>query len=155
MRVLPSRVPRTMKIANLFTKDSLLTLIDWFHALQWTHLRKINSLNLATKKSLYQRLLRSVIDDLEAMGEKQSDFCIWATGCKVPISQKITLNKIKIWSRIEEKLNFFQRNLHWRKWIQHAEKEKLWLKNWLNLKLTISLKACAKMVKIASTYTMA
>ena len=32
--------------------------------------------------------------------------------------------------------------------------EKLRLKNCLNMKLTISLKACAKMVKMASNFTM-
>ena len=34
MKFLPSRVPSTMKVANLFTKDSLPTFIDLLNALQ-------------------------------------------------------------------------------------------------------------------------
>ena len=53
------------------------------------------------------------------------------------------------------KLNFLHPNLHWRKWIELVNTGKLWLNNCLNMKLTISLKACAKMVKMASNYIMA
>ena len=35
---------------------------------------------------------------------------------------------------------------------QHINTEKLWLKNCLNMKLTISLKACAKMAKSIELY---
>ena len=95
MTFLPSRVPITMKIACLFVKDSLPTLIDWLTTLQWAHLCKITSLSLTIKKS--------TINDLKAMGEKQletsaSDPLVVS---KVPISQKITLNKIEIWNHTD------------------------------------------------------
>ena len=57
------------------------------------HLTKLNN-----KKSFYQRLLRTVIDDLEAMGEKKLETFVsdQLVVSKVPISQKLTLNKVKI-----------------------------------------------------------
>ena len=53
MRFLLNGVPSMMKIANLWTKDSLPTLFDW---LKWTHFCKITLLNLRTKKSIINDL---------------------------------------------------------------------------------------------------
>ena len=115
------------------------------------HLTKLNN-----KKILVPESVRTVIEDLEVMGERQ--FHTWPTGSsKVPVLQKITVNKIEIWNHTEAgqlnaKFNFLHPNLDWRKWIQLVKTEKLWLNNCLNMQLTISLKACAKMVKMASNY---
>ena len=81
----------------IFTKDFLPKLLGWLNALQWIHLCKITSLNLTTKNSLYQRLLRTVIDDLEAIGEKKLETFVsdQLFVSKVPISQKKHLKQNK------------------------------------------------------------
>ena len=72
-------------------------LIDWLNALQWIHLSKITSINLTTN-TIVSELVRTVIDYLEAIAEKQletfvSDRLVFS---KLPILQKITLSKIEI-----------------------------------------------------------
>ena len=99
-----------------------------------------------------------MINDLKTMGEKQletfaSDGLVVS---KVPISQKITLNKIEICSHINTgqlkgKIEFSSFRSAMKK-INSACKHR---KNCLNMKLTLSLKASAKMVKMASNYIMA
>ena len=157
MRFLPSRLPSTMKIANLLTKDSLPMLIDWLNALQWIHLSKITSINLTTK-TIVSELVRTVIDYLEAIAEKQLETFV---------SDRLVVSKLPILQK-----NYFKQNrnkhtdtgqltckveycMHWRKWIKLENTEKLWLKNCLNMKLTIFLKAHKKIVKMASNYIMA
>ena len=59
------------------------------------HLTKLNN-----KKIIVSESMRNMIDNLEAVGEKQletfeSDRLLVS---KVPISQKINLNKIEIWN---------------------------------------------------------
>ena len=121
------------------------------------HLSKLNS-----KKIVVPESVRTVTDDLKIMGERQWETFIHdrLVLSKVPVLQKITLNKIEIWNhtdagQLNAKFNFLHPNLDWRKWIQLVKTKKLWLNNCLNMKLTISLKACAKMVKMASNYIMA
>ena len=104
--------------------------------------------------------VRTVINDFKAIEEKQLHtfvFDLLVAG-KVPISQKITLNKIGIiliQGSCNVKLNFLHPNLLCWKWIQLVNTEKLWLKNCLIMKLTKSLKALEKMVKMASNFIMA
>ena len=86
-----------------------------------------------------------MIDVLEAMGEKQPDILVFdrMVVSKVRASQKITLNKIEIWNHTDEGQS------------KRKAESSPWLKNCLNTKLTISLKACSKMVKMTSNYIMA
>ena len=59
------------------------------------HLTKLNN-----KKIVVPQSVRTVIDDLKAMGEKQLKTFIYdqLVVSKVPISRKITFNKIEIWN---------------------------------------------------------
>ena len=50
------------------------------------------------------------------------------------------------------KVEFFQFKSTLKKMNQHINTEKLWLKSCLNMKLTISLKACTKMAKSIELY---
>ena len=87
-----SRVPSTIKTANLFTKDSLPTLIDWLNALQWTHLCKITSQNLTTTKIFFQSLWEYDNCDwwFRSYGRKTEIFSSdRLVVSKVPILQKI------------------------------------------------------------------
>ena len=95
MTFLPSGVPTTMKIAYLFVKDSLSTLIDWLTTLKWAHLCKITSLNLTIKKSTINK----------SYGRKTvRDFRIWPTGCEqgTNFTKIFTLNKIEMWNHTDK-----------------------------------------------------
>ena len=58
---------------------------------------------LSNNKVVVPESVRTVIDDLKAIGEKQSETFIYdrLVVSKVPISQKITLNKIEIWNHTD------------------------------------------------------
>ena len=53
------------------------------------------------------------------------------------------------------KVEFFQFKSTLKKMNRHINTEKLWLKSCLNMKLTISLKACTKMAKSIELYQRA
>ena len=93
-----------------------------------------------------------MIDYLKAMGEKQLETFASDRLVKVSILQKITLNKIEIWNHTDTgqlKCNVeFSPFKFAVKKINSACKHIETIKNCLNMKQTISLKACAKMVKI-------
>ena len=59
------------------------------------HLTKLNN-----KKIIVSESMRTMIDNLEAVGEKQLETFVSdrLLVSKVPISQKINLNKIEIWN---------------------------------------------------------
>ena len=59
------------------------------------HLTKLNN-----KKNIISESMRTMIDNLEAVGEKQLETFVSdrLLVSKVPISQKINLNKIEIWN---------------------------------------------------------
>ena len=59
------------------------------------HLTKLNN-----KKIIVSESMRTVIDNLEAAGEKQLETFVSdrLLVSKVPISQKINLNKVEIWN---------------------------------------------------------
>ena len=59
------------------------------------HLTKLNN-----KKIIVSESTRTVIDNLEAAGEKQLETFVSdrLLVSKVPISQKINLNKVEIWN---------------------------------------------------------
>ena len=59
------------------------------------HLTKLNN-----KKTIISESMRTMIDNLEAVGEKQLETFVSdrLLVSKVPISQKINLNKIEIWN---------------------------------------------------------
>ena len=61
------------------------------------HLTKVNN-----KKIIFPESVRTVVDDLGAIGEKQLETFVSdrLVVSKVPISQRITLNTIEIWSWI-------------------------------------------------------
>ena len=86
-----------------------------------------------------------MINDLEAMGEKQLETFVsdQLVVSKVPISQKITLNKIEIWNntdtgQLKFKVEFSLSNSAVKK-INSPCKHKKTMMNCLNMKLTISL----------------
>ena len=97
MRFLPSQVTKAMKIACLFTKDSLPTISRLVKCITRNPFTQ-DQLTKLNKKIIVPETMRTVIYDLEAIGEKQ--FQTFVTDqlvvSKVPISQKITLNKINI-----------------------------------------------------------
>ena len=106
--------------------------------------------------------MRTVIDDLKAIGEKELETFIYdrLVVSKVPISQKINLNKIEMWNHTDAgqlkcKAEFSSFKSALKKMNSACEHKKLWLNNCLNMKLTISLKACAEIVKMTSNYIMA
>ena len=89
------------------------------------------------------------------MGEKQletfaSDRLVVS---KVPTSQKATLNKIEIWNHTDTGQS--KCKVEFSPSLNSACKHRKTMKNCLNMKLTTSLKTCAKMVKMASNYIMA
>ena len=98
----------------------------------------------SNKKNIVPETMRTVIDDLETMGEKQLETFVsdQLVVSRVSISRKITLSKIKIWDHTDTgqlkcKAEFFRSKSALKK--MNSEKmntEKLWLKNCLNMKLT-------------------
>ena len=73
-----------------------------------------NLTKLKNKKIVAPETMRTVTDDLKAMGEKQLETFIYdqLVVSKVPISRKITLNKIEIWNHtdaghLKSKVKFF------------------------------------------------
>ena len=107
------------------------------------HLTKVNN-----KKIIFPESVRTVVDDLGAMGEKQLETFVSdrLVVSKVPISQRITLNKIEIWNltdteQLKYKVEFSPSKSALKKMNSACEHRKgIWLKNFLNMKLTISLK---------------
>ena len=106
------------------------------------HLTKVN------KKIIFPESVRTVVDDLGAMEEKQLETFVSdrLVVSKVPISQRITLNKIEIWNltdteQLKYKVEFSPSKSALKKMNSACEHRKgIWLKNCLNMKLTISLK---------------
>ena len=73
-----------------------------------------NLTKLKNKKIVAPETMRTVTDDLKAMGEKQLETFIYdqLVVSKVPISRKITFNKIEIWNHtdaghLKSKVKFF------------------------------------------------